>query len=246
MIGTKNLVMKSIKQFAFKLLLFSFLIFSGIAKAQSTKLEVRFAGGPNRSSLYGNKAIDSSNPLYGITGDLSLEYHFNRFVSILPGISYNEKGNINPTVYTDTLGNPLATADIKTKLKYLNVPLLIRFTFGNRFKFYFNTGPYLGLLQNAKTITPSIGSIEATEFNIDSTLKEQEWGVSLGLGIAFPITKRLNLGLELRNDAGLQNISDLTINNNGKIKTNETSALFSISYILIKSKDKDKDKEKDD
>jgi long-subunit fatty acid transport protein len=101
-------------------------------------------------------------------------------------------------------------------------------------------------LQNAKTITPSIGSIEATEFNIDSTLKEQEWGVSLGLGIAFPITKRLNLGLELRNDAGLQNISDLTINNNGKIKTNETSALFSISYILIKSKDKDKDKEKDD
>lgn len=240
--------MKSIRHIAFTLFLFSFLIFAGIAKAQSTKLEVRFAGGPNRSALYGNKAIDSSDPLYGITGDFSLEYHFNRFVSILPGISYNEKGNINPTVYTDTLGNPLATADIKTKLKYLNVPLLIRFSFGNRFKFYFNTGPYLGLLQNAKTITPSIGSIEATEFNIDSTLKAQEWGVSLGLGIAFPITKRVNIGVEIRHDAGLQDISNVSIANKGKIKTNETSALFSISYALIKSKskDKDKDKKKDD
>jgi hypothetical protein len=238
--------MKSIPLIGSVFLLFSLLFFAELTNAQSTKLEVRFAGGPNRSALYGNDAIDNSDPLYGITGDFSLEYHFNKFVSILPGISYNEKGNVVSTLYTDTAGNPLATADVKTKLKYLNVPLLIRFSFGNRFKFYFNTGPYLGLLQSAKTMTPSIANIEALEIDIDSTLKTQEWGISAGLGIAFPITKRLNIGVELRNDAGLQNISDIAVVNKGKIKTNETSALFSVSYILVKSKDKDKDKKKDD
>jgi hypothetical protein len=95
-------------------------------------------------------------------------------------------------------------------------------------------------------MTPSIANIEALEIDIDSTLKTQEWGISAGLGIAFPITKRLNIGVELRNDAGLQNISDIAVVNKGKIKTNETSALFSVSYILVKSKDKDKDKKKDD
>jgi hypothetical protein len=99
------------------------------------------------------------------------------------------------------------------------------------------------LLKNAKQLTPSIGSLAATEENIDSTLKSQEWGVSLGLGIAFPITKRLNVGIELRNDAGLQNISDIALVNSGKLKTNETSALISLSYILIKSHKKNKDNE---
>jgi hypothetical protein len=219
------------------------LLFSIAANAQSSKLEVRFAGGPNRSTLRGNDIVKSSDPLYGITGEFSLEYHFNRFVSILPGISYNEKGNISPTLYTDTAGNPLVTADIKTKLKYLNVPLLIRFSFGNRFKFYINSGPYLGILKNAEKLTPSIGAIEATVTNIDSTLKEQEWGISLGMGIAFPLTKRLNLGIELRNDAGLQNISDIALVNSGKLKTNETSVMFSLSYILIKSHKKSSDKD---
>ena len=109
--------MKSIQLIGSVFLLFSVLLFAEITNAQSTKLEVRFAGGPNRSALYGNDAIDNSDPLYGITGDFSLEYHFNKFVSILPGISYNEKGNVVSTLYTDTAGNPLATADVKTKLK---------------------------------------------------------------------------------------------------------------------------------
>lgn len=226
-----------------QLLIVTILFISMTTNAQSSKLEVRFAGGPNRSTLRGNDIVNSSDPLFGITGEFSLEYHFNRFISILPGISYNEKGNITPTVFTDTANNPLYSADIKTKLQYLNVPLLIRFSFGNRFKFYLNSGPYIGLLKNAKQLTPSIGSLAATEENIDSTLKSQEWGVSLGLGIAFPITKRLNVGIELRNDAGLQNISDIALVNSGKLKTNETSALISLSYILIKSHKKNKDNE---
>ena len=177
-------------------------------------------------------------------GDFSLEYRINRFVSILPGISYNEKGNITPTLYTDNAGNPLVTVDVKTQLKYMNVPLLIRFSFGNRFKFYLNSGPYLGVLKTTKKLTPSIAPIEATKTNIDSTLKSKEWGISLGLGICYPITKRFNFGLELRNDAGLQNISDLSSLNNKNLKTNETAAMFSISYVLIKANNKSSDNNK--
>ena len=219
---------------------------SETANAQHSKLEVRFAGGPNRSILFGNEVVNSSNPLYGTTGEFSFEYHFNRFISVIPGISINEKGSIDPTMFSDTIGNPLMSADIITKLKYVNVPLLIRVSFGRSFKFYFNTGPYIGLLKNAKIVTPSYGSIAATETNIDSTLKSQEWGISFGLGISFPISKRIHIGVELRNDAGLQNISKLPFADGGDLKTNETSALFTVSYILFKShkKEKDKDDEK--
>jgi len=55
---------------------------------------------------------------------------------------------------TITAENPLyAYFDAEQKLKFLEVPVLVKFGWGDDFRFYAETGPYVGILLSAKQVT---------------------------------------------------------------------------------------------
>jgi hypothetical protein len=55
---------------------------------------------------------------------------------------------------TITAENPLyAYFDAEQKLKFLEVPVLVKFGWGDDFRFYSEIGPYVGILLSAKQVT---------------------------------------------------------------------------------------------
>jgi hypothetical protein len=91
----------------------------------------------------------------------------------------------------------------KTKLNYINVPVLAQYMFGDGFRV--QTGPQLGILTSAKN---EIGDLEV---DIDDAVKTVDFSWSFGAGylskIGLGIDGRYNLGISdiSENDAELKN-----------------------------------------
>lgn len=129
------------------------------------------------------KLTSSDNNVYtknyesvrGIDFGFTIEFQLNDVISIQPEINYTQRGGkrigMQPVVATELsnqlnqflpfIGMPLITADnplyadyeSESDLNYLEFPVLLKFGWGNDFRFYGEVGPYLGILLSAKQIT---------------------------------------------------------------------------------------------
>ena len=157
------------------------------------------------------------------SGGLSFQYNSPKIFSIKTNITYERKGPRDQTVsYTDTLGNVKVISE-QVDVDYLTIPILARFSYGKRTKFFFNTGPYFSY-------------ILYSEKNTVYT-KWFDMGLILGTGCVFLINDQLLMTTEVRNNIGFYNIALIdrqSIKNNGKLKNQSINFLLGISYIWNK------------
>ncbi len=118
------------------------------------------------------------NPSFGIK--VLAQYDQNGYR--LDGLSF-EIGN----------GTGIALGNATIKTTYLNVPVAGEFTFGNKIKYYINTGPYVGFLLNSNVIS-KISSIANSTASTTKTKsdghKRTNFGVAVGTGTLIPISKK--------------------------------------------------------
>ena len=199
-----------------------------LATGQINKFEVGISGGPSLTYSRGNDGLkEFGQPTFGYAGGVTLQYNFPKIVSLRTNVSYVKKGHKLKIETTDAQGQPLGDLLIgEASFDYLTLPILARVSFGKKFKFFANIGPYFGFLIN---YAEKRYSFFLEESNVDD-FKRFDTGITGGIGVSLTVKDRFIVSLEARHNLGLYNISKQTINNDGSLIPNSAELLIGFAY----------------
>lgn len=164
-----------------------------LALAQGISLGLK--GGVNMSNIVGSGYSGTKlNTGFSAGGYLTLSLLPS--FAIQPEIYYTQKGwKESGTLFGSAYEG-------KSRLNYLEIPVLAKFSFGVLVKPYFVAGPAFATLLSAPAEV-TIGGTTVTG-DIDGVLKKSDLGLVLGAGVTTPI----KLSLEARYTLGLSSIDD--------------------------------------
>lgn len=144
---------------------------------------------------------------FGITAQLGLSSHF----SLVAEFNYTSQGGkregmqiIEETPEGLPSGYDLyANFKNESILDYLEIPVMARYTFGSKLKFFVNAGPYLGYLVRAKAKTSGSSNVyldaagteqvtqEPVSFDAETDVKDSirpfNFGLAGGVGMTYPL-----------------------------------------------------------
>jgi hypothetical protein len=187
----------------FLLLLGSSLFVVGTAQAQ---LGLRVGG--NLSQLHtttGTNRYSRSSAQLGYHVGVTYRVPLTAWLALVPEVQYsNERTTLSEANYT--IPDRDFEADSRLRLNYLNVPVLLRATFG---PVYVEAGPQANLLlggrQTGTVTTTSWGMVSTQPFEqaITDSNRRFDVGPCLGIGVQLPA----GLGLSIRAYRGLRTLN---------------------------------------
>ncbi len=188
-----------------KRILLSLGLLLSVATAASAQ-EIRFGlkGGANYSSLTGDNT-DGVESKIGLQAGALANFALSDLISIQPEVLYSQKG------YQAEVDN-----DIKYKINYIDVPLLVKVNAGGLF---FEGGPQVGFLAGAKRTNGDV------DRDIKGGYDKVDFGYVAGLG--YQAASGPMIGL--RYNGGISNINKGDINPN-KIR-NSVFQLY-VGYVF--------------
>ena len=212
------------------LVLFCFLL-SGKAMAQHDFFQYGFQTGPSWVKLYGNPFIETFlESDLRVTGGPAIYYPFARKWAVRSNLFFESKGSGGIMPLYDDAGNPLGIYTVNTKLNYLNVPLLLDYHMGEKFRVDFTMGPFLGLLIGHKTVYSEPVTGEQVVLSGTSTFIPWDGGLVLGTGARYGVNKRITISLDGRFNIGMTNIVSRPIFSSLTIYTLSSQILFGLYY----------------
>ena len=184
-------------------------------KEDYNKLYVGFFGGPNYSKVYNvgqSSETVMSNSDWMCTTGINTEYFLTKNVSLNTGLFF--KSVARYSIFPNS---------IETAYNTINIPLTAKFSFGNKTKFYVNTGLNLGFFISNEIYTKDF-------------YKSNDFNFIFGLGLLREINERITVNLELRESLGLVTINQPfyiggTISNYAE-RTQAVSLLVVLSYAI--------------
>jgi hypothetical protein len=211
---------------------------AGMLRAQQGVWRVGIEGGPGMSLIYGSNNVygGSGLALSGVAG-ITGEYGFAAQFSAKAALHYERVSTV--TNSTSPLLSP--GGKLKYNLDYLSLPLLVKWTTGNRIRFFVNAGPCVSyLLREVTWYKPESGSTEKVADETGS-YHRVNLAVTAGGGIELPVFKRFLVSVELRDNVGVLNIrskaSDFEHKSAMAVETpsghtNSTLLLVGVSYRI--------------
>jgi len=189
--------------------------------------EMRFGinGGLTFSKFWGNENIEKYNIGVDVITGISFELKVNENLSLKTNLNYERK-SMNKEARFD---GPYDSVDIKTiqTYGYVTLPIMFKYKFVKSSNLYFNAGPFLGSLLHRQT--------KATSFNKESSISDFttfDLGFSFGIGSKIKLDKEVDLGIELRENLGLMNISKLEVIEYGTIKTQAVNLILTMDFDI--------------
>ena len=204
---------------------------AGAATAQTGKIELGAQGGASVVSLWGNDILAKSKATAGFSGGLFVQYNLLDYLAIRVDPGFERKGSLMNLQGIDQNGNSVGQVRYYTNLDYLTLPVLVRFSFGDKIRFFANAGPYAAYLASASQVTRGDKTFEKHQGNMDN-FRRYDFGITSGAGITATVFEKIALSLEIRNSLGLTDISTGPVVNNGKIHTNSTGLLAGVAWKI--------------
>lgn len=203
------------------------LFLSTASFAQKNTFAIGARGGINISRLCcGSMVLNEDykfgeGPSFGLIASYGISKHFS-IAAELDMATQGGKKNGMQAITPGTNGSVLyANFDNKTVLNYLELPILARVTFGEKFKYYINAGPYVGYLLSARNVTSGnsllYSDIAGTQsesnsiqsFESDKKVKDQfatiNYGLTGGVGAGYAFDNH-GIWLDGRYVLGIPNI----------------------------------------
>jgi len=176
---------------------------AGSLVAQTGSWTAGIEGGPGLSLIYGSRAFYSQSELtLAVAAGIFGEYEFARNFSVKPALHY-ERISTRAANYSDQLP---PGGKLQYNLDCLSLPVLVKWSFGNRIRFFVNAGPCLSLLLHESLWhLPDKGSKTKVAEEKDA-YHPLNLAVTAGCGIAVPVGKRLLVSLEVRDNLGVTDI----------------------------------------
>lgn len=244
----------------YSLLLMVCLLHAATTNAQSPWLGLK--GGlsiPNLSGGGGNPLSQNYSSRLAANFGLLADFSLHNNLSLQVELNYAGQGgkrdgvqpitNLPPELAQMVPPGSYLYANFKNKaiLDYLELPVMAKLTWGQRFQFYVNAGPYLGYLLHAKEKTSGTSFIYADSqgqqpiavqgqqlpaqsfdgtTDVTSSIKRWNLGITGGAGIAYPLCKRNKLFFDARFEYGFLNIQKYSSDG----KNNTGNVLLSLGY----------------
>lgn len=204
----------------------------------SAQYEVKYGvnAGATLADLRGDSYASGFNYGPGYMVGLSMEVPLNQRFSFCTAINYERKSAIQKTSFstTEIIEGPDGTAvematqgntKITSSLDYITIPVNIKYYLDIWEDYYITGGGFIAYAVNEeytiKGVKPS-GSYEQNYENLD-------YGVNFGFGTKFKLTRTQELNIELRDNLGLANITDV---DSDKISTNSISLIVNWQFSL--------------
>jgi hypothetical protein len=209
------------------------LTFSLIALTSygQNKVKFGFNSGLNYASLRGNAYADNLTANFSYLGGLSFEYFLKENLSIGANLNYENK-TIKDNTYIYLIDQngfgERVKNDAKIKYNYLVLPVYVSCYFTPKKNFYVNGGLFVGYLLNSKFTSKRFNDTTDTS----DKNKKADGGLVLGFGKVFKLNEKNELKLELRENLGLVNTSDVEVYNDGTIKTNSINLILNWNFNL--------------
>jgi hypothetical protein len=194
-------------------ILISFLFTHTFINAQSNKFILGVNVGVQATTILNNNDLDDSGQLdysvpYKMQYGLNLAYRMNRKIAFQTGLIYSGQGQNYVT-------NGIASADYKTTLNYLKIPILIDWNTNSvkKLNFILQFGFQFSNLLKAESSRARINSnnvpfgyytnnvTDVKSFYTNTTLD-----VVLGPGVNYKLNNKINIGAILRMDYSLNDI----------------------------------------
>jgi hypothetical protein len=178
----------------------------------SQKISVGGKIGCNLSSLYGPDATEYTNPKIGWNMGGFIEYKISEFLFLSGEFNYSERGCSYEEI--THVSNLTIIKKENFNYNYLEIPLLGKFSLGNRTKLFVTGGPCLGFLTSAtrtgsekteKNVNMTVVLISKTTIdeNIASEIYKFDLGYSFSVGFNIPREKNFNFIVEIRYTLGM-------------------------------------------
>jgi hypothetical protein len=217
----------------------------------------------NAEDIYSKGFESRQGPYFGLTADIPLAPRF----SLALDLNYTSQGGLRTGMQPITMDLPpglpippetILYADFRneTILDYVEIPVLARFTFGDRIRFFVDAGPYIGFLVRAVAVTegtsalyldeagtmpiiipPATEPLEVdlgAETDVKDSLETVNLGLAGGGGMLVPLGPG-DLVLEVRFQLGLTTLQRYP-ETDGNTKTG--AILISLGYTLPLGKHK--------
>jgi len=213
------------------LFLLCFFLIPESLQAQHADFILGIESGMGIRSLKGyleQTAVGQTSMGIGQAAGISLQHYISNEVSIKTSLLYARKGAKSIWEDLDVNGNRLFFQSSSLDFIYISMPLLFRYEWGKRVRYFANLGSFVSVLLG--------NPYERFGSNLDLTydFSSLDLGMSSGLGIQFPLQKKLHVSLELRNDLGLFDISNFSFrsSSNGPLQTRSTNLLIGVFWRL--------------
>lgn len=116
----------------------------------------------------------------GFNAGVSMEYYFSSSWGIKSKLMYDQLGWNDDVIYDVETDRYVST---NFRLNYLTIPVMADYHFGNKKEFYFNVGPYVGIL------------LDAHDTRYDTDVKEffntTDFGLMLGVGYTTLLSEKV-------------------------------------------------------
>jgi hypothetical protein len=215
------------KKIVFTLLLATFFVGNSIAQG---KIKVGFNGGLTYSSFRGNPQIETLDAGVDFLVGVSFEYQLKERLSLVANLNYDRKtATDNPYIeifYSPDDPSFYGRVKIKFKNQFISLPILLKYQFGPDNSLYINGGPFMSYMIKSELWN------DYDERNTDQTdnYKSLDFGLTFGFGKTFKLKNNNEISVEIRENLGLSNISDVPVVGNGSIKTNSLNLICNCSF----------------
>ncbi|MEL1246213.1 porin family protein [Flavobacterium sp. DGU11] len=191
--------------------------------------------GATYAGIRGNPGAEDNDYAVDYLIGASIEVPINERLSFIGNLNYERKSFSNKIVTSNGVNDPFdpivqtGEFDVRATLHYLSVPLNLKYYIGPSRKFYINGGVFAGFFLDN---TLRVDGDKTEDESGNGIFKEFDFGLNLGLGMRVPIDEKNDLNIELRDNLGLVNISDVPVIDNGTVKTNSVNLIVSWQFGL--------------
>lgn len=222
--------------------IFSFLV----CACQTKKIELGIQGGINLGSVYGSGTDftylnQNKKDFFGGIVGLQFKYRLSKNYALKTSIQFEQNAIV---LYDITLVDhsfyPYGQGDEIYKQSYINMPIVIERSFGNKIKFNVNGGLFTGILIKDILITKVkqrfIPVGQPPRLEVFKTKKDNHksinYGLSFGTGVLFPVSQKIKMLISVQNNLGLLNIANEVRSVDYALYTNSTSFLTGLVFSL--------------
>ena len=191
------------------------------------EMRVGLNTGGTLSKFRGNELIKQADPNIGFLIGISFEVYFSEKLSLKTNLNYERKSFSYKTNEIDEIGLPINDFKVKTNFDYLMLPMLIKYEINSSKRFFASGGPFLGYLLSNKFKAKGFPDNNSTSLN-----KKIDIGLSFGIGKKIELDDKNDLSIELRDNFGLINISDVEVFRDGTIKTNSLNLILTWDFTM--------------
>lgn len=195
--------------------------------------EVEILAGPSLVSLSGKFWEEGQVNKVGFSTGFGLDFKISRTFSFSPKILFELKGagRVNETLYYDSLTSTYKAGKIEssTDFYFFSLPLLVRYKFGQKIRFYIEGGGYLSYLVKQQYKSHSLFNGKKVEINGIDDWERCDFGWSIKASMCKDISSNKSLALSVLNSSGL---NQLQKEKTSDTFTRSTSLLISIIFKL--------------